>query len=109
VDRGRQSARSRRLERIAKAAEGFAGRKQTARHSALRESAASLQSLRPEGIRDGIRADLPGGEHRRDQLLFARRRLSLRQIPQAGGRGEESGARRSAEALSRRARDAYLE
>ena len=44
--------------------------------AALREPAAALQPLRPQGIRDRVRADLPRAQARRHQLLFARRRIS---------------------------------
>ena len=62
--------------------------------AALREPAAALQPLRPQGIRDRVRADLPRGEARRHQLLFARRRISHRQIPL--GRGRRQTSRRAA-------------
>ena len=70
----------------------------------LRKPAAALQPFRPQGIRDRIRADLPAGEARRHQLLFARRRLPHRQIPLGRGRRQAPRARRPAQTLSRCAR-----
>ena len=63
---------------------------------ALREPAAALQPLRPQGIRDRVRADLPAGKARRHQLLLARGRLPHRQIPLRRGRRQTSRARRTA-------------
>ena len=54
ADQGRQSARDRRLQYQPGAAEGLARRQQAARPAALREPAAALQSLRPQGIRDRV-------------------------------------------------------
>ena len=56
--RAGQSARDRRLQPDAGAADGFARGQQAARHPALRMPAAALQSLRPPEFRERLRADL---------------------------------------------------
>src|SRR5262245_331010 len=72
----------------------------------LHECEASLR--RPQGVRNPIRAGLPAGETRCNQLLFARRGVLDRQIPFPRRRRQASRARRTAQTLSRCARHGYL-